>query len=125
MRSSVSSGCISSAADVDQKTRPDKFLVLVMIAQDVADILAKKTLDALAEFLHAIDVLLRHAPGAVGRVGRARLEFLDLLFHPEIPRDIGDQILHERKGLHRLDRDRLVQRQIAQARHAHELAACR
>ena len=117
----MSSGCISSAADVNQKARADEFVVLLVIAQDVADILAKKTLDAFPEFLHAIDVVLRHPPGAIGASGGARLEFLDLFLHPKIPRNIGDQILHERERLHRLDRDRLVERQIAQPRHAHQL----
>ena len=41
-------------------------VVLVVIAQDVADVLAQEALDALAEFLHAVDVFLGHAPGAVG-----------------------------------------------------------
>ena len=80
---------------VNEKTRPDELVVLVMVAQHVADILAKKTLDAFPEFLHAIDVLLRHPPRAVGRVRRARFEFLDPLFHREIPRNIRDQILQE------------------------------
>ena len=43
---------------INQKARADEFLVLVMVAQNVADILAEKTFDALAEFLHAIDVFL-------------------------------------------------------------------
>src|SRR5260370_17742095 len=64
-------------ADLDEKARPGEFIELVMLAQHVAHILAQETLDALAEFLHTIDVLLRHAPGAVGRIGRARLELPD------------------------------------------------
>ena len=74
-----------------------------MLAQHVADILAQKTLDALAKFLHAVDVRLRHAPRAIGCIGRTGLELLDLLFHPEIPRDVGHQIADQRKGFHRLD----------------------
>ncbi len=54
---------------------------LLVIAQHVADVLAQKALDALPEFLHAVDVLLLHAPRAVRRVGRARRELLDLLLH--------------------------------------------
>jgi len=60
-----------------------------VVAQDVADILAEKAFDALAEFLHAVHVFLLHAPGAVRGVGRARLEFFDLLFDAKIPRHIG------------------------------------
>ena len=56
---------------VDQEARADELVVHVVVAQDVADVLAQEALDALAELLHAVDVLLRHAPGAVGRVGRA------------------------------------------------------
>src|SRR5204862_5044415 len=51
---------------VDEKPRADKFLVFPMIAQDVADVLAEKTLDAFPEFLDASDVFLLHATGAVG-----------------------------------------------------------
>ena len=64
---------------VDQETRADEFVVHVMIAQHVADVLAQEAFDALAEFLHAVDILLIHAPGAVRRVGLARLELLDAL----------------------------------------------
>ena len=44
---------------VDEKARPDELVVLVMIAQDVADVLAEEALDALPELLHAVHVLLR------------------------------------------------------------------
>ena len=77
---------------VNEEARADEFVVLVVVAQDVADVLAEETLDALAEFLHAIDVLLLHAPGAVGGIGRARLELLDLLFDAEVPRNVGDEV---------------------------------
>ena len=50
---------------VDQEARADEFVVLVVVAQDVADVLAEEAFDALAEFLHAVDVRLLHAPGAV------------------------------------------------------------
>ena len=50
-----------------------------MVAQDVADVLAEEALDALAEFLHALDVLLLHPPGAVGGVRRRGLNFLMLV----------------------------------------------
>ena len=51
---------------IDEEARPDELLVLVVIAQHVADVLAQEALDALAEFLHAIDVALLHPPRAVG-----------------------------------------------------------
>ena len=61
-----------------------------------------------------------HPPGAVRRVGRARLELLDPLLDAEVPRDVGDQVLDRRERAHRLDGDRLVQVQLAQPRHAHQ-----
>ena len=78
---------------VDQEARADELVVHLVVAQHVADVLAQEALDALPEFLHAIDVRLRHPPGAVRRVGRPRLERLDRLLHLEVPRDVGDQVL--------------------------------
>ena len=51
-----------------------------MIAQDVADVLAQEAFDALAEFLHAVDVGLLHAPGAVGASGLRGWNFLIFSF---------------------------------------------
>jgi len=76
--------------DVDEKTRADKFVVHFMIAQHMADVLTQKTFDALAKFLHAVDVRLLHPPGAVLGVGRSRLEFLDAFLDFEIPRHVRD-----------------------------------
>ena len=53
---------------VDQEPRPDEFLVQLVVAQHVADVLAEEALDALPELLHPVDVRLGHPPGAVGRV---------------------------------------------------------
>src|SRR5205085_5693459 len=106
---------------VDQKARADKLVVHAMIAQHVADVLAQKTLNAFAKLLNAIGILLGHAPGSVGPIGRTRLEFGDTFLHAVIPRHIGDQILHVGKGLHRLDGHGLLQRKRVQTRHAHEL----
>jgi hypothetical protein len=50
--------------------------VHLVVAQDVADVLAQEALDALAEFLHAVDVGLAHAPRAVGASGFLGLNFL-------------------------------------------------
>jgi len=51
---------------VNQKARPDKFVVHLMVAQHVANILAEKTFDAFPEFLNPIDVGLLHPPCAIG-----------------------------------------------------------
>src|ERR1700733_13805349 len=62
---------------INEKARTDEFVVLAMVAQDMADVLAKEALDAFPKFLDAVDVSLRHSPGAIGRVGRAWFEFFD------------------------------------------------
>ena len=93
---------------IDQESRTDELVVHVVIAQHVAHVLAQEALDALAEFLHTIDVGLLHAPGTVGGVGLARHEFLDLFLDLVVPGDVRDQILDEGERLHRLDRDRLI-----------------
>src|SRR5690606_12710765 len=51
---------------IDQETRTDELIVLLVITQDMADILAKKTLNTLAKLLDAIDVFLFHTPRTVG-----------------------------------------------------------
>ena len=105
---------------VDEEARPDELGVQRVIAQDVADVLAQEALDALAELLHAIDVGLRHAPRAVRRVRRPRLERLDRLLDLVVPRHVGDEIPDQRERLHRLERDRLVERELVETRHAHQ-----
>jgi hypothetical protein len=54
---------------IDEQTRTDKFVLLVVFSQNVAHVLTEKTLDALAKLLHALDVCLLDAPCAIGRVG--------------------------------------------------------
>ncbi len=105
---------------VDEEPRADELVLLVVIAQHVADVLAQKALDTLAEFLHAVDIRLLHAPGAVRRVRRPRLERLDLLLDLVVPGHIGHEVFDVRKRPHRLDGHRLIERQLVQPRHAHE-----
>ena len=106
---------------VNEKSRADKFLVFCVVAKHVTNVLAQKTLDALAKFLHAVDVFLLHSPRAVLGVGRSRFEFLDAFFDLVIPRDVCDQVLDRRKRPHRFDRYRLVERDRVEPRHAHQL----
>jgi len=73
---------------VNQKARADEFVVLPVIAQDVANVLAEKTLDAFPEFLDAIDVRLLHPPGAVGGVRLPGLEGGNCHLRAEVRRDI-------------------------------------
>jgi len=106
---------------VDQKSRADEFVVHLMIAQHVANILAKKTFDAFAKLLDAIDVGLQHPPCPIGRVRWPRLERFNFLLDRKIPRNVRDEIFQDRKRFDWFDRHRLVDRQVAHARHAHEL----
>ena len=66
-----------------------------MAPQDVADVLAEEALDAFAELVEAVDVLLRDSPGRAV-VGRRR-ERRDLAVHLVVARDIGDEVLDERE----------------------------
>src|SRR5205814_8123266 len=75
-------------------------LVLLVVADDVADVLAQEALDAFVEFLYALHVLLVHAPLAV-RVLGLRLERWDGLRLLVVERDVGDEILDDGERLHR------------------------
>src|ERR1017187_597824 len=94
---------------IDEQTRADKLVVLMVLSQDVAHVLAEKTLDTLAKLLYALDVGLLHAPCAIGCVRWAGLESLDRLLGPEIPRNISDQIAYDRKRVHWLQDDWHIQ----------------
>ena len=96
--------------DMNQKTRPDEFIVQLMIAQHVANVLAEKTLDAFSKLLDAIDVGLLHSPGAVWRIRRTWSEWFNFPLRQEIPRYVVDQVLDDGKGLHRFDANRFIDR---------------
>src|SRR5437867_1890136 len=107
--------------EAHEEPRPgEALLVLFVVADDVADILAEEALDALVEFLNALDVLLVHPPLAVG-VLRLRLERGDGLRLLVVERDVGDKVLDHWERLHRRDRDVLSGWELIHARHAHEL----
>src|SRR6266545_2701392 len=107
-------------SDMDQKPRPNESLVHLVIAQHVADILAKKAFDAFAEFLYTIDVLLLHSPCPVGRIRRPRLKWLDCFLHAIVPGDVRDQVFQNWKSFHRLDCHRFLQWKLAESRHTHQ-----
>src|SRR5207247_2385718 len=71
--------------DVHEISGTNELLVQMMFSQDVAHVLTKETLDALSEFLNAINILLRHSPGSFGRIRLAWVELFDLFLYTEIP----------------------------------------
>src|SRR5205823_6632768 len=79
----------------------DKAVEQPVIAQHMAHVLAEEAFDALAEFLDPLDVGLRHAPCTVRRIGAAGLELPDARLRPEVPRDVGHEILDRVKRAHR------------------------
>jgi hypothetical protein len=105
---------------VHEKSWADEFFVHVVVAQDVADILTEKTLDALSKLLHPFDILRGNPPSAIGRVGLSRLELRDALLYPIIPRYVRDQVFHVWKCLHGFDCHRSIKRESVQSRHAHQ-----
>ena len=80
-------------------------LVVLVVTDDVADVLAQEALDALAELLRALDVDLRHA--VLARREVRRREGRDLLGLLVVVRDVGDEVLDHREGTQRGDGDRL------------------
>src|ERR1051325_1649398 len=99
---------------VNQKAGPDELIMESVLSQYVADVLAKKALDAFPKLLHAVDIRLRHPPGAIGGIRRAWLEGFNLFLNAKVPGNIGHQILQKRKGLEWLDGDRLFERAVSQ-----------
>jgi hypothetical protein len=46
----------------------------LVFPEHMTNILAKKTFDAFAKFLHAVDIFLGHPPSSIGCIGRAGFE---------------------------------------------------
>src|SRR4051812_32062371 len=105
---------------VHEEARANELVVFAVLTQNVAHILAEKTLDALAKFLYAFDIGLLYTPSAIGRIGRTRPEFPDGLLYFEVPGNVGDQIPDYREGMHGLENDRHLLAKIAEPGHAHE-----
>src|ERR1035438_9248897 len=102
----------------NEETRPGVVrLVLFVVPDDVADVLAQEALDALAELLSAIDVLLEHAISAFGH--RRREECRHALGHLKVERDVGHEVTDDGEGLHRRY-GHLALGQLVHSRHAHE-----
>jgi hypothetical protein len=67
------------AGNAHEETGAGELVVFVVIAQDVADVLAKKTFDTLAEFLNAVNILLEKFPFRAGARLERRDFFVDLV----------------------------------------------
>src|SRR4029453_3376198 len=97
-------------------------LVLLVVADDVADVLAQEALDALVELLHPVDVLLGHPVGAVGLPGPGR-ERRHPLGHLEVERHVGAKVADDREGARGVAGDRLAPLEDVQAGHAQQARA--
>src|SRR3954447_23983347 len=97
-------------------------LVVLVVAHDVTGVLAQEALDALAELLAALDVLLHHPALAVGVPGR-ELGVRQLLRLLVVVGDVGDQAANDGKGPHGGDGDRLGLVVVREPAHAHQLRA--
>src|SRR5580704_433782 len=102
--------------NANEETGSAELFLLGVVAEDVADVLAEEALDALAEFLHTVHVTLVHLPLDAG----PGLERWDFPVHFIIPGDVGDEILDQRKSLHREYCDGLIERERIHARLASE-----
>src|SRR5260370_6967344 len=83
----------------DEEARSAKLLLFAVLAQNMADVLAEKALNALAKLLHAVHVALVHLP----LDSRPWLEWRDLSIHFEVPGDVSHQILDDGECFHRKD----------------------
>src|SRR5438552_2846078 len=108
------------ARDLDEEARPgERALLVVVVANHVAHVLAQEALDALVELLDAIDVLLHHPVGAIGlrRLEAQRRHLLGLVV---VEGHVGDEIADQREGPDRRHRDRVARPEQVHPRHAHE-----
>src|SRR5260370_42028129 len=107
------------ASDSNEEARAGELLLLVVFAKNMADVLAKKTFDALSKLLHAIHIELGDFPGHAG----ARFESRNFAVDTIVPRNVGDKVLDCGKGFHGEDGDGLVLREIVHTRFASQAGA--
>lgn len=107
------------AGNADEKARAAESFLGVVLADNVADVLAKEALDAFAEFLDAVDIELGDVPVGVG----LGLEGGNFLVDLVIPGNVGDEILDARKRFHGHDGDGLILGEIVHAGLAGEAGA--
>src|SRR2546425_1344952 len=108
------------ARDLDEEARPgERALLVVVVANHVAHVLAQEALDALVELLNAIDILLHHPVGA-GGLRRLEAEGRHLLGLLVVEGHVGDEVADQREGPDRRHRDRVARLEQVHPRHAHE-----
>src|ERR1700730_10219304 len=105
---------------LDEEARArEGLLLLLVVADHVADVLAQEALDALVELLPALDVLLHHPVLAV-RVRRLEPQRRHLLGLHVVVGDVGDQVPDQGEGPDGGHRDRLPLLEHVHPGHAHE-----
>src|SRR3984893_5268668 len=105
---------------LDEEARArEGLLLLLVVADHVADVLAQEALDALVELLPALDVLLHHPVLAV-RVRRLEPQRRHLLGLHVVVGDVGDQVPDQGEGPDGGHRDRLPFLGQVHPGHAHE-----
>src|SRR6266404_905612 len=107
------------AGDSNEEARARELLLLVVLAKDVAHILAEKAFDALAKLLDAVDIELGDFP----LHPLAGFESRDFAVDTVIPGNVGDKVFDCGKGFHGQDGDGLVLREIVHARFASQARA--
>src|ERR1700674_4705988 len=107
------------AGDSNEETRARELLLLVVVAKDVAHVLAEKAFDALAKLLDAVHIELGDFPfhSLAGFEGR------DFTVDTIVPGNVGDKVFDSGKGFHGQNRNGLVLREIVHARFAGEARA--
>jgi len=102
------------ACGADEETRATEIFVFCVIAEDVADVLAEKTLDTFAEFLDAVHVALIHFPFDAF----ARLEGRNFAIDLVVPGNVCDEVFDNRERFEWGDCDWLFERKRIEARFA-------
>jgi len=100
--------------DSNEKTRAGELFLLVVLAKNVTNVLAKKAFDALAKLLDTVHIQLRDFPFH----SLARFKGRDFAVDTIVPGNVGDKVFNEGEGPHRKDRNGLVLWEIIHTRFA-------
>src|SRR5438309_3618221 len=100
------------AGHSNEESRAGELFLLVVLAKNVANVLAEKAFDALAKLLNPVDIELRDFPFH----SLTRLEGRDFAIDTIVPGNVGDKVFDARKGFHGKDGDGLILREIVHAR---------